>query len=61
MLSRVEYVRLVGPQGHAELAVARPKADDYGYGADYAGHNGGCETPCSEPGTDIFDQVRTGL
>ena len=25
--------------------------------SDYGGHNGGCETPCSEPGTDIFDQI----
>ncbi len=41
---RVEYVRLLGGtaiNGHAELAVSKP--------------SGGCETPCSEPGTDLLD------
>ena len=49
--ARVEYVRLVGPQGHSELAVSKTK-DDY-YPSGY--NNGGSETPCSEPGGDIFD------
>jgi hypothetical protein len=41
---RVEYVRLLGGtdvNGHAELAVAKTSV--------------GCETPCSEPGTDMLD------
>lgn len=50
--SRVEYVRLVGPQGYAELAVSRVK-EAYGSSGNY----GGCDTPSSEPATDIFDQM----
>ena len=39
---RVEYVRLLGgADGHAELAVCKTTA--------------GCETPCSEPCTDLLD------
>lgn len=41
---RVEYVRLLGGtavNGHAELAVCKTSA--------------GCDTPCSEPGTDLLD------
>lgn len=41
--TRVEYVRLLGAAdyGHAELAVAKS--------------GGGCDTPSSEPGTDLLD------
>ena len=49
--SRVEYVRLVGVQGHAELAVSKVKSDEY------VSNEYGCDTPCSEPGADIFDQM----
>ena len=42
--SRVEFVRLVGPQGHAELAISK------------VNHHRGCETPASEPATDMLDQ-----
>ena len=41
---RVEYVRLLGGNavnGHAELAVCKTTS--------------GCDTPCSEPGTDLLD------
>ena len=39
---RVEYVRLLGgADGHAELAVCKTTA--------------GCDTPCSEPCTDLLD------
>lgn len=41
---RIEYVRLLGGtaiNGHAELAVCKTSA--------------GCDTPCSEPGTDLLD------
>ena len=43
--------RLVGPQGHAELAISKVKLD--GYHTAY----GGCETPASEPATDLIDQL----
>ena len=48
---RMEYVRLVGldkGRGHAELAVSKTK-DAYSTGW------GGCDTPSSEPGTDLLD------
>lgn len=46
--SRVEYVRMKGPdgKGHAEMAVSKPPGV-------------GCETPTSEPGVcaiDLWDQ-----
>ncbi len=47
--SRVEYVRLTGPQGHAELAISKVKSDAYA--------NGGVDTPCSEPGADLLDFI----
>ena len=49
--SRVEYVRLVGPQGHAELAISKIKESGY-----YTAY-GGCDTPSSEPATDLLDQI----
>ena len=56
--ARVEYVRLVGPQGHSELAVSRTKDDSYGnYYACPDGKYNGSDTPCSEPGGDIFDYM----
>jgi len=53
--SRIEFVRLTGPQGHAELAISRVK-DHYG---NYS--NGGCETPSSEPATDLLDLYDSDL
>ncbi len=56
--ARVEYVRLVGPQGHSELAVSKTKDESNCYNNYYSspsGYNNGSETPCSEPGGDIFD------
>lgn len=51
--TRVEYVRLVGPQGHAELAISKVKDLNCGYQPAY----GGCDTPASEPATDLLDQI----
>lgn len=53
--ARVEYVRLIGPQGQAELAVARGSEDMNG--SLYAGSRTGCDTPSSEPGESILDQL----
>ena len=54
----MEYVRLVGPQGHSELAVSRTKDDSYSnYYACPDGKYNGSDTPCSEPGGDIFDYM----
>lgn len=52
--ARVEYVRLVGAQGHSELAVSKTK-EEHSYYASPSGYNNGSDTPCSEPGGDIFD------
>ena len=54
--ARVEYVRLVGPQGHAELAISRVKDANSAYHSAY----GGCDTPASEPGTDLLDLWDSG-
>ena len=55
--ARVEYVRLVGPQGHSELAVSKTKDEYSNYYASPNGYRNGSDTPCSEPGGDIFDYM----
>ena len=50
--ARVEYVRLVGLQGQAELAISKVKEEIVG-----SSGGTGYDTPSSEPGESILDQI----